>query len=208
MRVPRDPQKIENLHRPLHRPLLLLPVPAGVKQDVGQVGAHILVHADHGVLQYAHFPEHPDILEGPRDPLEAEGRRVLPRQIFPVEDHPARRGGVEAGDRVEERRLPRPVRPDDPKDLVVMDSQADVVQRLEPGERFDSPSIRMISAILFTRLPPEPGKPDNFFADSVLAENPVGRKEHEHHHQNTHDEQAIVVHRARDLWRDDQDGRA
>ena len=47
---------------------------------------------------------------------------------------PARGGGVEAGDAVEQRRLARPVGADDADDLVLVDPQVDVAQRLHAAE--------------------------------------------------------------------------
>src|SRR5437588_311246 len=56
--------------------------------------------------------------------------------VLPVEDDPPGRRPVDAGQHVEERRLPGPVRPDQADDFAARDREVDVVGRHEPTELF------------------------------------------------------------------------
>ena len=57
------------------------------------------------------------------------------RDVAPLELDRALVGEVEAGEDVHERRLPGPVRPDEPDDLVPMELERDVAKRLHALER-------------------------------------------------------------------------
>ena len=90
--------------------------------------------ADQHVLDRRHVREQADVLEraadaGSRDAVHAAGRRRARRGTDLA-------GGrlVEAGQDVEERRLPGAVRADDADDRLLLDVEADVVERDQPLE--------------------------------------------------------------------------
>src|SRR5439155_6636130 len=92
------------------------------------------VHADQDVFEGGHLLEEPNVLEGPPDtPL---GRRVrrLAADVLTVEDHASPGRLVHAGDHVEERRLPGPVRPDQAHDAAGGDDEVDVVDSDQSAE--------------------------------------------------------------------------
>ena len=86
------------------------------------------------VLPSRQGPEELEALEGAGD---AESGPVMRRQagdVLTAEAHPPVRGGLQAGDDVEERGLPGPVGADEAVDGAGVDLQIDVLQGLEPAE--------------------------------------------------------------------------
>ena len=80
--------------------------------------------------------EEPLVLERAGD---AEGRDDMggePDQFPPtvVESDPAVRRPVNAGDQVEDGRLPRTIRPDEPDDLALLDAEGEIVDGPEAAE--------------------------------------------------------------------------
>ena len=103
-------------------------------------GAHdaramVGVDADHHVLEGGHLAEQTDVLERPRDArARVIALRLNPARSLALErDHPARER-VHAGDGVEDGRLARAVRADEPEDLALVDVQGHVAERGDPAE--------------------------------------------------------------------------
>src|SRR5579864_1813646 len=92
------------------------------------------MHPHQDVLERRHMLEEADVLEGP--PHAALGDRVrrLAGDVLAEKGNPARRRSVDAGEHVEEGRLPGAVRPDQRDDLATRDDEVDVVDGDEAAE--------------------------------------------------------------------------
>src|SRR5207244_3512450 len=92
------------------------------------------VHADEHVLDRGHLREEADVLERAADARLRDRVGRLGRDVDSVEDD--RPGGrlVDAGQHVEERRLPRAVRADQADDRALRDREVEVVDREETAE--------------------------------------------------------------------------
>src|SRR5919198_382910 len=121
---------VEQRHR-ARRELRLGPAEArAMREDVPQAERDPRVHADEDVLDDRHVREEPDVLKRPTDPQRGDlvGAEAEERSL--AEGDAAVVGGVEPREDVEERRLPRAVRPDDRRDARLERE----VHRLQRGE--------------------------------------------------------------------------
>ncbi len=87
------------------------------------------------VLHHRHLRERLHDLERAGEPAPRRLERVLARHVLAGEADRAGGGLVDAGDEVDERRLPRPVRADEADDLALLQRERDVVGRLDAAER-------------------------------------------------------------------------
>jgi hypothetical protein len=92
------------------------------------------VHPDEDVLERRHLLEEADVLERPSDPELGDRVRRLPADVDAVEHDLAGRLPVDAGEHVEERRLPRAVRADQAHDRAGRNREVDVVDGDETAE--------------------------------------------------------------------------
>ena len=92
------------------------------------------VHADQDVVEGREVEAQAARLEGPGDPEPRDRVGLETRQSSAEEDHVARGGRQEAGERVEERGLPRAVRPDHADRLPLRDHDVHAVEGHEPPE--------------------------------------------------------------------------
>ena len=92
------------------------------------------MRADEDILEHGHPREELEVLEGARDPQPDHAARPDAPQRSAVEDDVARVEPVEAGDRVEGRRLAGAVGADQADDRPLRDLERDVVQRDDPPE--------------------------------------------------------------------------
>ena len=90
--------------------------------------------AHHDVLQRCHLAEQADVLEGPRDSEPGDLGRQHPGDLPALEPDGSGRGPIDAGDGVEQRGLARPVRTDQPDDLVLVGMEVDLVDGDEAAE--------------------------------------------------------------------------
>ena len=91
------------------------------EQGAGNAGPVAGVGAHHDVLECRHLREEPDVLERAGHPELGDLVRLLAGDRLPGEPHHAFARLVDARDDVERRRLPRPVRTDEPEDLPLAD---------------------------------------------------------------------------------------
>src|SRR2546423_1427232 len=91
-------------------------------------------HQLHVMLEQRHRAEQLDVLEGACDPRADDAVRRRAQQAAPVEGDLAAVGPVEPRDQVEDRRLSRAVRPDQPDDLALADVERDAVDGNDPAE--------------------------------------------------------------------------
>jgi len=94
------------------------------------------VHADEHVFQHGHVTEEALVLERSgnaeaRDDVGGEADQLPPTVIEP--DSTLRRP-VEAGDQIEDGRLPRAVGPDESDDLALFDPECEIVHGPEAAE--------------------------------------------------------------------------
>ena len=99
-----------------------------------QARLHAGMLAHHDVLERAHRPEQPDVLERPGHAVGHDQVRALRGDVAPVEQDLARRRLVEAGEHVEEGGLAGPVRPDDRDDRFLGHPERDAVDRGQAAE--------------------------------------------------------------------------
>ena len=115
--------------------LPLLTAHAGSPQHRAEhAGVRVAVLGRHDVLHHAHVQEEPQRLERARDAALADLVRLEADEAFPLEQDVAAVRPVDAGDQVEERRLPRAVRPDDADDLALVDVDVEVDDDGETAE--------------------------------------------------------------------------
>ena len=86
------------------------------------------------VVQHRHVAEQLDELEGARDAVAGHPMRRQPRDSHAVEGDAAARRHVEAADAVQQRRLPRPVRPHERRERAGRDGHTHARERAEPLE--------------------------------------------------------------------------
>src|SRR5262245_8361337 len=101
--------------------------------------AHLQQAARHDVVEHAHALEQRHVLKGARDAQRGHIVGLEVGAVLAVEADVALVGMVEAADHVEERGLPRPVRPDDGGDLAAPDREAHALQRLHRAEAHADP---------------------------------------------------------------------
>jgi hypothetical protein len=135
----RKPAVEEELARSVARLGLLALHAARTQDGADDAGVQPAVHPDEHVLDGVHLGEQPDVLERPADPESRDrvGRHV--HHLGPVEDDRPRRRLVDAGELVEERRLPGAVRPDQRHDRPARDREVDVVGRDQAPELLADP---------------------------------------------------------------------
>jgi hypothetical protein len=75
------------------------------------------------------------VLEGSREAVPAAPARAPARDVAAVELDRPRGGEIEAGQEVDEGRLARPVRADEPDDLVTVQRERDPLNRVDAVER-------------------------------------------------------------------------
>ena len=95
---------------------LLVPHGGRAHDDAEQPGVQPAVLADQHVFQRGHVGEQADVLERAGDAQRGDLVGRQPGDVLPVEEHAPAGRLVEAGDRVEEGRLARAVRPDQADD--------------------------------------------------------------------------------------------
>ena len=88
--------------------------------------ARVAVRGRHDVLDDAHVQEETQRLERPRDTALADLVRLEADEALSFQEDVAGVRPVDARDQVEERRLPRAVRPDDADDLAPIDVDVEV----------------------------------------------------------------------------------
>jgi hypothetical protein len=101
-----DADELEELERLLLGRLLLAPVERRVQDHPGEAGPQPRVHANLDVLHRRHRAEQLDVLEGARDARPGHEVGALGGDVPPCEGHLPGGGPVQAGQAVEERRLP------------------------------------------------------------------------------------------------------
>src|SRR5205823_4772759 len=117
------------------RRLALLAADPGQAEDRSEDAAlQAGVHADEHVLERRHLREEADVLKGAADTELRDCVRRLAGDVDAVEEDPARRGAVEAGEHVEERRLAGAVRADQADDRALGDREVEVVDREQAAE--------------------------------------------------------------------------
>ena len=92
------------------------------------------------VLGHAQFRQQVHLLVDRADAQVAGRHRRRRVDLPPVEPERARRPRVDAGQHLDQRRLPGPVLPQQRVDLPTANGQVDVVQRLDAGERLGQPA--------------------------------------------------------------------
>ena len=92
------------------------------------------MRADEHVFEHGHVVEEDDVLEGARDPQPRDRVRTRSSQVLALEENAAGVGAVEPRDEIEERRLPGPVRSDQPDDLALLQLEGDVGESDDPAE--------------------------------------------------------------------------
>jgi hypothetical protein len=113
----------------------LAPVQAGQTQDPGhEAGSAALVRAEQHVLADRHRGEQAEVLERARDTQLGDPMRLAREHVLAVEPDRAGLRRVQPADAVEERRLARAVRPDEPADLTAFDIERRLVQRCDASE--------------------------------------------------------------------------
>ena len=113
--------------------LLLAPHPRRAHHRAQDPGVRVPVRGRHHVLHDGHVEEQPQGLERARDPALRDLVRLEAEQRLCLEQDLARVRPEDAGDKIEERRLPRPVRADHADDLALIDVE------VEPGDDRQSP---------------------------------------------------------------------
>src|SRR5262249_12585284 len=92
---------------------------------------HLEEPPGHDVVEDGHAPEEGNVLEGSGEAERGDVGRPETGPVTPLEKDASLVGMVEAAEHVEERRLPRSIRPDDGQDLAWPNVEA------HPGERVD-----------------------------------------------------------------------
>ena len=94
------------------------------------------VGRDHHVLEHRHVQEQAKRLEGSRDPACRDRVRRKARHSVSLEDDFAGVGTEEPRDEVEDGGLPGAVGADETDDLALADVKLEIVDHLQPAERF------------------------------------------------------------------------
>src|SRR5512140_1643004 len=137
-----DAEQLHDLKALLPDSPLLLPRERQVQHPGVESPPAVDVAADHDVLEDRHFRKEPDVLERPH---HAAGGNLAGRQavdLRPPENDLAGIGRKEAGDQVEDRRLPGAVRTDQRLDRSRGDIEGKVVDGLEAAEPLADPPDR------------------------------------------------------------------
>src|SRR6185295_6461677 len=92
------------------------------------------VEPDHEVLEHRHAPERPRNLEAAGDAAACPQVRRQLGDVLAAEHHAAGLRTQRAGNAVDQRRLARAVRPDQPEPFAFADIDADIVERGEATE--------------------------------------------------------------------------
>jgi hypothetical protein len=108
---------------------------APVERRREHAGAKMKVPARHDVLEHGHAAEELGGLKRAREATGGDLARGETGDGRAGDDHLAARGPLETADHVQERGLPRPVRPDDPANLACVDLEAHAVERADAAER-------------------------------------------------------------------------
>ena len=137
-----DAEQLHDLEALLPDPPLLPPRERQVQHPGEEPRPAVDVAADHDVLEDRHLREEPDVLERPHHPADSDlaGRHGV--DLRPPENDLAGIGRKESGDHVEDRRLPRAVRPDQRLDRSRGDIEGEVVDGLEAAEPLADPPDR------------------------------------------------------------------
>jgi hypothetical protein len=122
------------LHAPAVDDLLLLREPP-VDERAQHAGFHVDVPAQHEVVEHGHAAEERDVLEGARHAQLGDLARRQVGDVALLERDAPRVRMVEAADHVQQARLPRPVRPDDRKNVPFRHVEAHAGDRLDTAER-------------------------------------------------------------------------
>ena len=126
--------EIERLACALGRSLLLGLLRRRAQERLAEFRARPGVQADHDVLDRAHLAEQLQILEGAADAGPRPPLRRPARDVAVLEADMARRRRQVARDQVEQGRLPRPVRPDQPVHRAAGDLHVDGADGDETAE--------------------------------------------------------------------------
>src|SRR5437867_10759660 len=132
-----DADEIEQLVRPFGDPRLLSLRLRRLEERIPELGMHAWVLPDPHVVQGGHVREQSDLLKGASDAQVGNLVRLEPGDVAALKTDYAGRRLVEAGNGVEERRLPGAVRTDQRKDLTRSNGEADVIDRGQTAESLD-----------------------------------------------------------------------
>src|SRR5690606_21384117 len=113
---------------------LLLLRPPPIEEGGERAGPHEDVAAEQDVVEHAHALEQGDVLEGARHAAPGDLVRADADEGLALERDRAFLRGIEAGDRVDQRRLAGAVGPDEAVDLALLDAHRDIRQRLHAAE--------------------------------------------------------------------------
>ena len=134
MRLAVEADEGEQLARPVPRAELLGDHARRSEHGPGDGRAETAVLADEHVLEHAHLGEETDRLERARDAAPDDRVRPKPHEARALEHQAACVGPDEPGHDVEERRLARPVRADQPDDGAARNDQVDLVEGDDASE--------------------------------------------------------------------------
>src|SRR5439155_5943777 len=126
--------ELQELARPFRGAPLLPPDPRRPHDRPEDPALQPCMHPDEDVLEGGHVLEEADVLERAADAALGDRMWRLAGDVLAVEDDPAGRRLVDAGQHVEERRLAGAVRPDQRDDRAARDREVDVVRRDETAE--------------------------------------------------------------------------
>src|SRR5919108_1954392 len=93
------------------------------------------VPAEHQIVEHSEVLEELDVLEHARHAAARDVLGSIVQDVLAEEVDVAAVGSVEAGQTIQQRRLPGPVRTNNRKELVLIDVERDVDEGLDPGER-------------------------------------------------------------------------
>src|SRR5438309_2888360 len=134
MGVSLDADELEQLYGAVCDALLFAVLRRRLEERVPELRVHSAVLPQTHVVERRHVLEQPDVLEGPRDPERRHLVRLRAGDLAALEDDLPGGWRKDAGDAVEERRLPCAVRADQSEDLALLDLERHVVDCHEPSE--------------------------------------------------------------------------
>ena len=108
--------------------------PARGAEERAEGEAHRRLDRDAQIFVHGEVGEDLGDLEGADDAARDEPRRAEAGDLPPVEEDPPRARREESADQVEERCLPRAVRPDHGAELALLDREVDFGERLQRAE--------------------------------------------------------------------------
>ena len=129
--------QVDDLHdlvRALARRALAVRAPGQAQRTGEEAAAHARVIRDEEVVVDRQRREQPHVLERPADTARDALVRQQRHDLFPLQQDAAGGRLDQAADRVEKRRLPGAVRPDQADDLTLVGFDVDVGVRDEPAE--------------------------------------------------------------------------